>query len=263
MLIDTHCHLTHELFKADLDAVIERAKAAGVKVILVSGVNPPTNREILTFVKKDPILKASLGIYPIDALGLAPDEADAGGLAVHKGPIDIDGEFMFFSKHKQEIAAIGEVGLDYKFGAEHKEQQKRNFQKVIEYTEKMKKPIVVHTRKAEEDCIALLESSKIKHVILHTFEGNKKLIKKAADLGYYFSVPTLIVRSTHFQMLVDIAPFTQILTETDAPWLGPFPDKRNEPAFIAESIKKIAEIKRLSIKEAEDTIYKNFTSIFG
>ena len=259
MLIDTHCHLTHDLFKPDFDQVIQRAKDAGLKAILVSGVNPPTNREILQLTKKYDILKASLGIYPIDALGLAPDET---GMAIHKGPINIEEEFKFFQQHKNQITAIGEVGLDCKFGAEYKEQQNQNFQKIIELTEKLNKPIVVHTRKAEADCLALLESSNLKHIILHTFEGNKKLIKKAIDLGYYFSVPTLIVRSQHFQMLADLAPIQPILTETDAPWLSPFPDKRNEPAFITESIKKIAEIKKLSKKEIQEQIWTSFNKIF-
>jgi TatD DNase family protein len=259
-LIDTHCHLTHELFKKDVDKVIQRAKDANFKAILVSGVNPPTNRDTLKLIKKDPILKASLGIYPLDAIGLTPDTT---GMQRHPGNIDINAEFEFFNKHKDEITSIGEVGLDYKFTKEHNDQQKANFQKIINYTEKLKKPIVVHTRKAEADCIELLESSNLKHVLLHTFEGNKKLIKKAIDLGYYFSVPTLIMRLQHFQMLVDMAPIEQIFTETDAPWLAPNKEDRNEPSFIVESIKKIAEIKKTTTKETENQIWKNYKNVFG
>jgi len=243
-----------------MDRIIERAKAVDVRAILVSGINPDSNREVLDLVSKYDILRASLGIYPLDALGLEPDES---GMATQKGPIAIDQEFEFFNKNKDSIAAIGEVGLDYKYGFQHRQKQIENFKKIIELTEKIKKPIVVHTRKAEADCIELLESSNIKHVLLHTFEGNKKLINKAIDLGYYFSVPTLITRSQHFQMVVDLAPLTQIFTETDAPYLSPFPDKTNEPSFIVESIKKITEIKSLSTEEVENTIFKTFTSVFG
>lgn len=259
MLIDTHCHLTHQLFNDDLDKVIQRAKKAGFKAILVSGINPPTNREVLELVKKYPLCKASLGIYPIDALGLAPDES---GLTRHAGKIDIDAEFEFFNKHKDEITSVGEVGMDYKFGADYKDQQKKNFQKIIDHTEKLNKPMIVHTRKAEEDCVTLLETSKLKSVILHSFEARKSLIRRAADNGFYFSVPTVVVRAQQFQTLVEIVPLTQIFTETDAPWLSPFKDKRNEPAFITESIKKIAEIKHLSEKEVAEQIFKNFTNVF-
>ncbi len=258
-LIDTHCHLTHDLFKKDIDEVINRAKKAGFKAILCSGTNPAVNREVLELSKKHDIIKASLGIYPIDALGLAPDEI---GMARHHGKIDIDEEFAFFNKNKDAITAIGEVGLDYHWDKLHHNEQKVNFEKIISLTEKIKKPIVVHTRRAEEDCVAMLESSKIKHVILHSFEARKALIKRAIDNGCYFSIPTAIVRAQQFQTLAELAPLTQIFTETDAPWLSPFKDKRNEPSFITESIKKIAEIKKLKEKEVAEQIFKNFQIVF-
>lgn len=259
-LVDTHCHLTHERFKDDIDDVINRAKKAGFKALVCSGTNPPTNREILVLAKKHPIIRPSLGIYPIDALGLTPDEV---GLARYNGKIDIDAEFEFFTEHRDEIVAIGEVGEDFHWDDKHHEQQKKNFEKIIKLTEKLGKPIVVHTRRAEEECVSLLEKSQLKYVILHSFEARKNLIKRAAERGFYFSVPTSIVRSQQFQTLVEIVPLTQIFTETDAPWLSPFKDKRNEPAFIVESIKKIAEIKKITEKEVADTIWENFRKVFG
>ena len=260
-LVDTHCHLTHEKFKDDIDAVITRAKKAGFKAIVCSGTNPPTNREILELAKKYPIIRPSMGIYPIDALGLAPDEA---GLSKHRGKIDIDDEFKFFNKHKEEIVSIGEVGMDYHWSKDPHEhiQQKKNFEKIIALTEKIKKPIVVHTRRAEEDCVTMLESSKLKHVILHSFEARKSLLKRAIDKGFYFSVPTVVVRAQQFQTLVELAPLTQIFTETDAPWLSPFKDQRNEPSFIVESIKKIAEIKKISETDVAAQVWKNYQDVF-
>jgi len=109
ILIDDHCHLMHKLY-TDVDAVIERAKKAGVKAIICSGVNPTTNRQALEIAKKYDIVRVSLGIYPVDALGLAPDES---GLARQTEPIDLDEEFDFIKKNKDDIAAVGEVGLDY------------------------------------------------------------------------------------------------------------------------------------------------------
>lgn len=259
-LVDTHCHLTHERFKDDIDEVINRAKKAGFKALVCSGTNPPVNREILALAKKHSIIKPSLGIYPIDALGLAPDEV---GMARYEGKIDIDAEFAFFEQHKNEIVSIGEVGMDFHWDDKHHEQQAKNFGKIIALTEKIGKPIVVHTRRAEEECVALLEKSKLKYVILHSFEARKSLIKRAADRGFYFSVPTSIVRSQQFQTLVEIVPLTQIFTETDAPWLSPFKDKRNEPAFIVESIRKIAEIKKITEKEVAAQIWENYEKVFG
>ena len=100
-------------------------------------------------------------------------------------------------------------------------------------------------------------------MLLHTFEGNKKFIMKASDFGFSFSVPSKVVHDQHFQMVVGMADLSQITTETDAPYLSPFKGQRNEPAFIVQSIKKIAEIKKMSEKEVEEKIYGNFVKIFG
>lgn len=261
MFVDTHCHLTHELFKQDIDQVVARAKKAGFKALLCSGINRPTNEETLALAKKYDIIKPSLGLYPIDLIGLAPD---AVGLS-HQKDINLDEELEFIRKHKDVIYAIGEVGLDFHWSTkpEEHELQKKNFQCIIEFTEKLGKPIVVHTRRAEAECIEMLESSHLKHVLLHTFEAKKKLIRKAADTGYFFSVPTSIVRSQQFQLLVSIVDLTQLFTETDAPWLSPFPGKRNEPVHILESIKKISEVKKMQQDDVELQIEKNFDKVFG
>ena len=261
MFIDTHCHLTHELFKPDLDQVIQRAKDAGFRALFCSGINRPTNEQILDLAKKYPIIKPSLGLYPIDLIGLAPNEI---GLS-HQKNMNLEEELAFIKKNKDQVSAIGEVGLDYHWSKKEEEHvnQKKNFQKIIEFAEKIKKPIIVHTRNAEADCIEMLQSSRIRHILLHCFEGRKHIVKKAIDLGYNFSVPTTIVKSQHFQMVVDLAPLNQIFTETDAPWLTPIPGKRNEPIHIIESIKKMAEIKKTSAKNVEDQIYKNYSKVFG
>ena len=100
-------------------------------------------------------------------------------------------------------------------------------------------------------------------VDLHCFSGRKHLIKRAAKLGYYFSIPPNIVKAQNFQIIAEIVPLTQLLTETDAPWLSPFPDKVNEPAYVRETIKKIAEIKKLTENEVADQIWKNYQKVFG
>jgi TatD DNase family protein len=98
---------------------------------------------------------------------------------------------------------------------------------------------------------------------MHCFSGNKKLITQGCELGYYFSIPPNIVKLQHFQTLVEMVPLTQLLTETDAPWLSPFPDQRNEPAFVFETIKKIAEIKKSSAEKIAEQIWQNYEKVFG
>jgi len=258
-LVDIHCHLNHESFRKDLNEVIERAKKAGLKAIIVSGTNPASNQQVLELAQKDPLIKISLGLHPIDALGLSEGET---GIPKQKKPVNLEKEFHFIKEHKDQILAIGEAGLDYHWDKEHHQQQKDNFRKIIQFAVKIKKPIIIHTWDAEEDCLDILEEENPSvPVILHCFGGRKSLITRAKELGYYFSVPPSIIKG-NFQTLVKKVPLTQLLTETDAPWQSPSPDiKRNEPAFIVETIKKISEIKKLSQEEVADQIWKNYQNL--
>ena len=265
-LIDVHSHLTHAQFKEDIEAVLQRAEQAGLKVILVSGVNPPANREVLALIKKYPkLLRASLGIYPIDALGLAAAET---GLPRQVVPIDLEEEFSFLEKNKDKIAAIGEVGLDFHWATKEETYLKQadNFRRIIRFAKKINKPLITHTRKAEEEAIQILSEEITNReipVINHCFSGKKAVIHKAAELGHYFSIPPNILRSHSFQTLVKIVDINQLLTETDAPWLSAFPETRNEPAQVLESVKKIAEIKGISTEEAAEKMWQNYQKIFG
>lgn len=264
-LVDVHCHLNHKQFANDLDAVINRARKAGVVRIICAGVNPPTNREVLELAKKYPdIVRCSLGAYPIDALNIQIFSPDEMGLSATKN-FDLDDEIEFIKKNKDFIVAIGEAGLDYKWDEPKKkaEEQKKNFKKVIELCEKIKKPLVVHSRRAEADCLDLLQSSSLKAVDLHCFEGKKKLIKKAVDLGYYFSIPPVIQKLQHFETLVKEAPITQLLTETDSPWLSGITGERNEPANVALTVKRIASLKGFNDEETANTILMNYKRLFA
>ncbi len=264
-LVDVHCHINHEQFKADIEPVLDRAKKAGVKRILLSGVNPEANREVLEYVKQYPdILRASLGIYPIDALGLTPD---AVGLPHHQGKINLDEEFAFIEKNKDNVIAIGEVGMDFYWAEKEKTQQEQadNFRKIIRFAIKLKKPLVIHSRKAEAECVQILaEEIKNKEIPVnqHCFSGKKEVIRQAAALGHYFSVPANVIKSSSFQTLVKIVDINQLLTETDAPWLTPY-GERSEPAFVMESIKMIAQIKGISEEEAAAKVWENYVRVFG
>ncbi|MBW2983826.1 TatD family hydrolase [Candidatus Woesearchaeota archaeon] len=263
ILVDIHAHLDHAKFKNNLDKVVENARKAGVKAIITSGVNAATNKIALQLQEKYDIVKASFGLYPIDALAHELNiEADSFVRDVER--IDVDQQLDWMEDNKDKCIAIGEVGLDYYWVKDKQQEMKYVFDKVIAVVEKIKKPIIVHTRKAEQDCVDMLDSSTIdpKKIVLHCFSGNKKLIKRAADNNWNFSIPPVITRLQHFQMMAEIININQLLTETDAPYLSPYPGKTNEPAYVVETIKKIAEIKGFEQEEVANNIFMNFQRIF-
>ena len=153
-LVDVHCHLNQELLVNDLDNVLKKAKEAGVKAIMVSGTNPLANKQVLEMANIDPIIKVSLGLHPIDALGLSEGET---GIVKSEGNVDLDKEFKFIEENKDKILAIGEIGLDYYWDKDHHQEQQDVFRKVLRLAVKIKKPVVIHTWAAEEDCINILE----------------------------------------------------------------------------------------------------------
>jgi TatD DNase family protein len=264
-LVDVHSHLEHKRFEGDLDKVIERAKNAGVELIITSGVNPETNRQALEMASDYDIVKASLGLYPIDALAKEVENGEAQGFLRNVEKFDVDEELNWIEKNKRKCIAIGEVGLDYNWPdfAEHKEKQIIVFEKVIALAKKLDLPLIVHSRKAELDAIEILEKHKAKKVVMHCFNGRRSLIKRGVDNGWFFSVPPVITRLEHFKMLVGMVPLEQILTETDAPYLSPVVGERNEPANVGVTIKEIASVKGISEEEVAEQIFKNAKRLFG
>src|SRR3989344_102161 len=260
MLIDVHAHI--DRFNEDeLKKVIERAEKAGVVSIITQGVNHENNLKVLELAEEFKIIKPALGLYPLDATNVKVIENYAVYDPDRNTKFDVNATLEFIKKNKKKIFSIGEVGIDFKFSND-KETQIKNFKKIIELSEKIKKPLIVHSRNAEKECIELLETSSNKKIVLHMFSGNKKLINKACQNGFYFSVPCIINKSQHFQMLTEIVNINQLLTETDCPWLSPFPDKKNEPAFIKYTIEKIAEIKKFDRIETENNIFMNYQKLF-
>ena len=165
MLIDIHSHLDHCYFEDDLDKVIDNAIKANVKVILTAGTNPGKNRISLKLAEKYDIVKPCLGIHPVQYNEKNSIKNN------NSSKIDIDKEIKFIEKNKKNISAIGEVGLDYFWNKDNKKQQHELFEKMISLAEKLNKPIIVHSRKAESDTIEKLQSSKLKKIIIHSFTG--------------------------------------------------------------------------------------------
>lgn len=243
--IDIHCHL--DMIDLPLEEIIKNALDNNVKIIVSQGVNPESNRTVLSLSEKYDIVKAALGLYPIDSLKLSEKE--------------IDDEISFIKKNKNKIVAIGEVGLDFKESIE-KEKQINTFEKIVKLSKEINKPLIIHSRKAESEIIEILEKQKAKKVIMHCFSGKFSLIKKIIENGWFLTIPTSVKNSEHFQKIIELTPIEQLFCETDSPYLHPDKKWPNQPSNVIESYKKIAEIKKINMEEVKKKIFKNYISLF-
>lgn len=249
--IDIHCHLEAVV---DRDNAVKNAKKKDVGVILTQGTDVKTNREALKLSEKYDNVKACLGLYPIDALKMSDEE--------------IVNEIKFIRKNKDKIVGIGEVGMDFKgmepsfqTSLEH-DRQREIFSDFIELAIELDKPIIVHSRKAEIECIELLEKLNVKKVIMHCFCGNRKLVERIVANKWYLTIPTNVKSSAQFQDNAKIVPINLLFCETDSPFLHPDKLKNNTPENVIISYEKIAEIKKMKIGDVKDKIYENYTKLF-
>jgi TatD DNase family protein len=262
LLVDVHAHLDLEGYEVHggIDKVIDESEKNGVKAIVTNGTSIESNREVLEIAKKYPLVKVALGIYPTHCLEM-----------IEAGEEDkFTSELKFIEdniKHKKCIA-IGEVGLEYKEikGLDEKKKniQKNCLKKFIAIAKKYNIPIIVHSRGAELEVVELLEAEgmKGKKVVMHCFSGRKHIVQRIRDNDWYFSIPCNVERSLHFQQIVLDTPTDRLLTETDAPYLSPVPGTVNRPDNVIHTIKKIAQIKKITPVEASNMIYANYQRIF-
>ncbi len=259
-LLDVHAHLEDTRFDRDLKEVVARAEKKGVEKIIVSGVNPETNRKVLEICKKFSGVKASFGLYPVDSIvekieGLSDDYPRK---IIH---FSVDKELKWIEEHDKDCIAIGEIGLDFQVAPDYKKEQIEVFEKVLEFASRLDKPVIIHSRKAELEAIGILEKHQMKKVIMHCFSGKKSLIKRCFENGWFLSVPPVITRLDHFKVLVEIVPLENLLTETDSPYLSPVVGERNEPANVSVTIREIAKIKGLNEEEVANQIWENACKI--
>jgi TatD DNase family protein len=241
MLIDIHAHLTYEKFEKDIEEVINNFNG----IVITNGTNVEDNRKVLELCKKYSSVKFALGIYPGHVIEMTEEE--------------LKKELKFIESKKP--IAIGEVGLD----GTYPEMEKQIFwlKEFIKLSNKLEIPIIVHTRKAEEKIIDVLEEMKAKKVVLHCFNGSMKLVVRAEKLGYSFSIPVIITYLDHFKELVKKVSITKLFTETDAPFLSNVKGERNEPKNVAITIKEIARLKNMDATEVENSILMNYKRMFG
>jgi TatD DNase family protein len=250
-MIDSHCHLDSAEFNEDRDAVIERAIAAGVEHMLAIGTGdgPPDLEAGLRLAETHPAFFATVGIHPHDAAkATADDFKRLADLLAHP-----------------KVLAIGEIGLDYHYDFSPREIQKSVFIQQMEIADRAKKPIVIHTREAWDDTLALIEQHWTPGGIggiMHCFSGGPGEARRALDLGFYLSFGGIVTfpKALVVQEAAKSAPRDRILIETDAPYLAPVPKrgKRNEPALIVHTARKLADLRGESYQELCDATTENF-----
>ncbi len=248
--IDAHCHLDlYNEKEIQILQVVKNALSSGVEIIVANGVNPVSNRRVISLADIYPNVYPSLGLYPIDALKLTDKE--------------IDSEIDFIEENREKILAIGEVGMDFKEDTLNIKKQMEIFSKIISLSLRINKPLIVHSRKAEKEVIQLLENFKARKVIMHCFSGKFSLVKKIIDNNWILTIPTSVKSSEHFQKVIQEAPIENLLCETDSPYLHPDKKWPNEPALVVESYKKIAQIKNLPLDVVKEKIFQNYLRIIS
>ncbi|MBU3981289.1 MAG: TatD family hydrolase [Proteobacteria bacterium] len=247
-IIDTHSHLCDPIFDSDRAEVIERAMNAGVSAIFTVGENLSDAMLNIELAEKYPELMPAAGLYPTC---LDIDQAEA--LA------------SFIRREKNNLIAIGEVGLDFWVVKEESERdiQRKIFSDFIELSIELGLPVNVHSRSAGRHAVEMLLEHGAQKVQLHAFDGKASAAMPAVEAGYFFSIPPSVVRSRQKQKLVKHLPISCLLVETDSPVLGPYPKKRNEPSNAVISIDAIAEIKNIRREEVIETVFENTCRLYG
>jgi TatD DNase family protein len=250
MLIDSHCHLDNEQFNPDRDDVIQRALDAGVErmVAIGSGDGPPDLEAGIRLADKHDAIYCTVGVHPHDAEKATPETFT---------------RLADLLKHPKCVA-IGEIGLDYHYDHSPRETQRDVFIEQMRISRDARKPIVIHTREAWPDTLALLKEHWSAELggIMHCFSGTTVEAQASLDLGFYLSFGGIVTfpKSLDIQEAARIAPADRILIETDAPYLAPVPNrgKRNEPAFIVETARKLAALRGVELGQIALQTTSNF-----
>ena len=247
MLVDTHCHIFKEYYD-DIESVIERANDAGVRALIVNGVDRKSNEEILELVKKYDIVYGTLGIQP-EEVSKCNDE---------------DLEFILELINDEKIVALGEIGLDYHYECD-KELQKKVFLKQLDIAKKYNKPVIVHSRDCIYETYNILKDYDLRG-IMHCYSGSVEMAKKFNEIGFLLGIGGIATFKNAVKMVEVIKniDLEYIVTETDSPYLSPEPyrGKKNEPQNVQIIVDKICDIKGLERNLVCDTLGSNACRLF-
>jgi len=240
-LVDSHCHLDGKSFDSDRDAVIARARAAGVEwmVAIGTGDGPPDLEAGIRLADAYPFIYATVGVHPHEA-AKATDETWTELLALTAHP---------------KCVAVGEIGLDYHYDFSPRETQKAVFIRQMQIARDASQPIVIHTREAWDDTIALIREHWDPELggIFHCFSGGPAEAQQVLDLGFHISFSGIVTfpKATDIHDAAKMVPADRLLIETDAPYLAPIPfrGKRNEPAYVQHTAARVAALRGVPVEE--------------
>jgi TatD DNase family protein len=253
MLVDSHCHLDFPDFAEELDAVMARARAGGVGHVLTISTRVRRHDGVLAIAERFPCVTCSVGTHPHHA-GEEPDVTVA--------------ELVERAAHPK-VVAVGEAGLDYHYNFGPREAQEQGFRRHIAAARETGLPLVIHSRSADEDTARILEEETGKGAfpaVLHCYTGGMDLARRGIALGCYVSFSGILTfrKSDELRAIAAALPPERILVETDAPYLapGPWRGKRNEPAYVAETARVLADIRGVSAAEIARQTTENFLRLF-
>ena len=254
MLIDSHCHLDFPDFAEELDAVVGRAKAQGVGRMVTISTRVKRHAGLIAIAERFDDVYCSVGTHPHHAA----EEPEIG-----------TAELLAHTRHPK-VVAIGEAGLDYHYDFSPRDLQEKSFRAHIAAARESKLPLVIHAREADDDVARILAEETGKGAfpaVLHCFTGGRDLAMRAIELGLSISF-TGILTFKNSQNLRDIAkdlPADRVLVETDAPYLapGPYSGKRNEPAYVVETARVLAQVRGVSEAEIAQQTTANFFQLFN
>jgi TatD DNase family protein len=254
MLVDSHCHLDFPDFGGELDAVVGRARAAGVGRIVSISTRMQRRAELLAIAERFPDVFCSIGTHPHHA----HEELD----------ISVE-QIVRFTDHPKTVA-IGEAGLDYHYDYSPREAQERGFRNHIAAARETGLPLVIHSRNADDDMANILEEEMGKGAfpaVLHCFTGGRDLAERAIALGLSISFTGIVTfkKSDELRAIAAALPADRILVETDSPYLAPgrYRGKRNEPAYVAETAKTLAAIRGVTPDQLARQTTDNFFRLFS
>ena len=253
MLVDSHCHLEYPALADDIEAVMARAHTAGVGLCVSISTKLETFPRVREMAGRFDNVWCSVGIHPHEA-AVEPLSGPAPLLERAADP---------------KVVGIGETGLDYFYEHSPRPAQAENFRAHIEAARRTGLPLIVHTRDAEDDTIAILREEMGKGAftgVLHCFTGSQRLADAALELGFYISASGIITfkKSDALRAVFREVPLERLLVETDAPYLAPVPHrgKPNEPAFVAQTAAALADIKGVPTEELAHATSENFFRLF-
>ena len=254
MLIDSHCHLTYPGLVEEQPAVLARARAAGVGGMLAIATRQSEWADITALAAREPDVWASLGIHP--------HEAD--------GHMAVTVDTLVNAAAHPQVVALGESGLDYHYDKSDRARQRDNFVRHVEAARATGLPLVVHTREAEADTLAILGDGARAgglHGVIHCFTSSMAFARAALDLGMFISFSGIVTfrNAVAIHEVAAIVPAARLLVETDAPFLAPVPVRGRpcEPAFVAHTAAFVAGLRGVSVEELTATTTANFFELFG